>query len=64
MGELTSLRETLTKQETQARKAALGKANLTELMAETVKAETAISTLVALRDEIKGAFDKIWGMNL
>lgn len=62
--ELQKLRATLSKQEQESRNAALGKANLVELMTATTEAENYLSVLVAMRDELKGAWDKIWNMSL
>ncbi len=62
--EVSKVREVLAKQESQAQKASLGQANLVELMTATTQAENYLSTLVTMRDELKGAWEKIWSMSL
>lgn len=62
--EVTKVREVLAKQESQAQKASLGQANLVDLMTATTQAENYLSTLVTMRDELKGAWEKIWSMSL
>ena len=62
--EISKVREALTKQERQVQKASIGEANLIELMTATTEAENYLSTIVAMRDELKGAWEKIWNMSL
>jgi flagellar hook-basal body complex protein FliE len=64
LSELSNARKALERQEKQAQKAAIGKANLVELMTATTQAENYLSVMVAMRDELKGAWDKIWGMQI
>lgn len=64
MNELKNTREILKRQERESQKASIGKANLVELLTTTTQAENSLSVIVAIRDEMKTAWDKIWGMQL
>lgn len=62
--ELKNAREVLTKQELMSQKAAIGQANIVELMATSTQAKALLSTIVAVKDEAKSAWEKIWGMSI
>jgi flagellar hook-basal body complex protein FliE len=62
--EVMGLRQTLATQEFQAQKAATGEANLVELMTTSAKAKNLLNTFVAVRDEAKNAWEKIFTMPL
>jgi flagellar hook-basal body complex protein FliE len=62
--EVINLRESLSNHEFQTQRAAMGEANLVELMTTSAKAKNLLNTFVALRDEAKNAWDKIFTMSL
>ncbi|MDX2050526.1 MAG: flagellar hook-basal body complex protein FliE [Rickettsiaceae bacterium] len=61
---LDNVRSTLKAQERAASKAAIGDANLVELMTANTKATSLLSAIVAIKDEAKAAWEKIWSMSL
>ncbi|MDX1917112.1 MAG: flagellar hook-basal body complex protein FliE [Rickettsiaceae bacterium] len=61
---LSGLRKTLIQQETEAKKAGEGQANIIELMTSTTKATNLLSAFVAVKDAAKESWEKIWSMSL
>ncbi|MDX1923916.1 MAG: hypothetical protein SFT91_01605 [Rickettsiaceae bacterium] len=63
-GSVNLLRETLNRQEVQAKKASIGEANLVELMTTNTQATAILSSFIAIKDSAKESWEKIWSMAL